>query len=102
MRGALGYTPRARPFGVYTPRAGLDKLTAKPALIVWGDRDIAFRDKERERFEATFSSHRTVILEGAGHYIQEAAPDEIAEAIRDWWGNIDTCGQEGPSMTEPT
>ena len=65
--------------------AGLGRLASKPALIVRGDRDITFRDKERERFERTFTSHRTVILEGAGHYIQEDAPDEIADAIREWW-----------------
>ncbi len=64
--------------------AGLAKLAAKPALILWGDRDIAFRTKERKRFERTFPAHRTLILEGAGHYIQEAAPDEISEAIMEW------------------
>jgi haloalkane dehalogenase len=64
--------------------AGLDKLASKPALLVWGDRDIAFRDKERKRFEAVFSNHRTLVLEGAGHYIQEDAPDEITAAIRAW------------------
>jgi haloalkane dehalogenase len=31
-----------------------------------------------------FPNHRTVILEGAGHYIQEDAPEEIIEAIREW------------------
>ncbi|MBK8012158.1 MAG: alpha/beta fold hydrolase [Deltaproteobacteria bacterium] len=71
---------------------GLEKLKSKPALIIWGDRDIAFRDKERARFEATFSNHRTVVLDGAGHYIQEAAPDEIAAAIRDWHAGLDRQG----------
>ncbi len=64
--------------------AGLGALAHKPALIIWGDRDIAFRDRERRRFEAVFPEHRTVILTGAGHYIQEAAPEEIADAIRAW------------------
>ena len=65
--------------------SGLERLASKPALIVWGDKDIAFRAHERERFELAFPTHRTLILEGAGHYIQEAAPEEIADAIRDWW-----------------
>ena len=65
--------------------SGLKRLASKPALIVWGDKDIAFRTPERERFEMAFPNHRTLILEGAGHYIQEAAPEEIVEAIRDWW-----------------
>ena len=71
-------------------QAGLAELVAKPALILWGDRDIAFRDRERKRFEAAFPDHRTVILKGAGHYIQEAAPDEIAEAIMAWRPVLDT------------
>ncbi len=65
--------------------AGLGSLTGKPALIVWGDRDIAFKEKERQHFEEIFKAHNTVILHGAGHYIQEDAPDEIAAAITSWW-----------------
>ena len=52
---------------------------------VWGDRDFAFRDKERKRFESLFERHRTVMLPGAGHFIQEDAPEEIAKAIKQWW-----------------
>ena len=64
--------------------ATLPRLAGKPALIVWGERDPAFRARERRRFEAIFPRHRTVILQGAGHYIQEDAPREIVEAIRAW------------------
>jgi haloalkane dehalogenase len=64
---------------------GLAGLADKPTLIVWGDRDIAFRDQERQRFEGLFPQHHTVPLPGAGHYIQEDSPDEIAAAIRSWW-----------------
>jgi haloalkane dehalogenase len=66
-------------------QTGLAALAAKPALILWGDRDDAFREQERQRFETVFPNHRTVILRGAGHYIQEDAPAEIAEAIAQWW-----------------
>jgi haloalkane dehalogenase len=31
-----------------------------------------------------FDDHRTVLLEGAGHYIGEDAPAEIAAALLDW------------------
>jgi haloalkane dehalogenase len=67
--------------------AGLARLRDRPTLIMWGTRDIAFRAKERERLERCFPNHRTVILEGAGHYIQEDAPDEIVAAIREWAGD---------------
>jgi haloalkane dehalogenase len=65
--------------------SSLAKLQQKPALIVWGDRDIAFRPKERARFESLFPNHKTVELRGAAHYIWEDAPTEISTAIRDWW-----------------
>lgn len=64
---------------------GLARLRHLPALIVWGDRDVAFRSPELQRFEQLFPRHRSVILRGAGHFIQEDAPDEIATAIRSWW-----------------
>jgi haloalkane dehalogenase len=63
---------------------GLPVLKDKPALIVWGNKDVAFRDKERRRFEAQFADRRTAILDGAGHYIQEESPAEIVDAIRSW------------------
>ncbi len=65
--------------------AGLAALRDKPALILWGDADIAFRPSERARFGTAFPRHRTVILKGAGHYIWEDAPEEIVPAIREWW-----------------
>jgi haloalkane dehalogenase len=64
---------------------GLDRLADKPALIVWGDKDPAFREPIRLRWERTFPNHRTEILHGASHYIQEDAPDEIVAAVRAWW-----------------
>ena len=68
-----------------TCEASLRALRNKPALIVWGDADFAFRSKERERFEVALPRHTTVVLRGARHYIWEDAPDEIASSIRDWW-----------------
>lgn len=74
---------RSRPFLAEIER-GLAALADRPALLVWPTRDIAFREPERRRWEEIFPDHRTVILEGAGHYIQEDAGPEIATAIREW------------------
>lgn len=63
---------------------GLPALAHLPALILWGDRDFAFRAKERRRFETTFPDHRTISLHGAGHFIQEDAAAEIAAALHSW------------------
>jgi haloalkane dehalogenase len=63
---------------------GLGRVADRPALLTWPDRDPAFRGPERRRWEETFPDHRTVILEGAGHYFQEDAPEEVVAAIRAW------------------
>ncbi|WP_410585692.1 alpha/beta fold hydrolase [Amycolatopsis sp. lyj-108] len=64
--------------------AGFADIAHLPALIVWGDADIAFRPQERERLEATFTDHETVIVEGAGTYVESDAPEEFVAAIRRW------------------
>ena len=65
---------------------GLPAIKDKPALILWGDSDFAFKNHERDRFRAAFPDHRDVSLIGAGHFIQEDAPDAISAAITDWYG----------------
>jgi len=73
----------SRPFLADIERR-LARLSDRPALIVWPTKDVAFGDRERRRWEELFADHRTVLLEGAGHYIQEDAADEIVAAIRGW------------------
>jgi haloalkane dehalogenase len=63
---------------------GMDALARLPALIVWADADVAFREKERLRWEQTFPHHSTVVLAGAGHYLQSDAPEEFSDAIARW------------------
>jgi len=74
---------RSRPFLAEIER-GLPQLRDRRALLVWPTKDVAFREPERKRWEEIFPDHRTVLLEGAGHYIQEDAPEEIVAAIREW------------------
>lgn len=42
----------------------------------------AWVDDERFPFESRFADHRTVVIEGAGHFVQSDAPDRFATAIR--------------------
>jgi haloalkane dehalogenase len=79
----------ARPFLAEVER-GLPALRERPALIVWPTADVAFRERERRRWEQVFPDHHTVLIEGAGHYVQEDAPGEIVEAIRRWepWSRV--------------
>ncbi len=78
--------------------AGLPRLAHLPLLLLWGDRDVAFRESERLRFEAAFPRHRTVVLRGAGHYIQEDAPEVMARAMLRWWEEeVQGAGPRPPS-----
>lgn len=81
--------------------ARLPDLAHLPTLIVWGDADIAFRPQERERLEATFTNHETVIVEGAGTYVESDAPEEFVAAIRDWYTHHPAAGAAaGDTSTE--
>lgn len=64
--------------------AGLSGLADRPVLLVWGERDFAFRARERERFERTFPIHETVRLADAGHFVQEDAGEHIAREMSRW------------------
>lgn len=66
---------------------GLGALRELPALIVWADRDIAFREQERRRWEQLLPDHTTRVLHGAGHYLQSDAPRAFARAIEDWFAD---------------
>jgi haloalkane dehalogenase len=62
-------------------------LGAKPALLVWGMKDVAFKPRHiLPRMQATFHGNVTVELPHAKHYIQEDAPGEIAQAITKRFG----------------
>lgn len=66
--------------------SGLRQLADVPTLLVWGDADFAFRMKELHRWEGLMRRHHTVVLEGAGHYLQSDAPADFANAIATWSG----------------
>jgi haloalkane dehalogenase len=57
-------------------------LGDKPALLVWGMRDMVFRPNACiPRMRAAFTDLDVVELPRARHFIQEHAPEAIAEAI---------------------
>lgn len=67
---------------------GLKTLSDKPVLIVWGVEDFAFQEPEREKFESIFTNHKTILLEGSSHFIQEDSPHTITDAIKKWYPTI--------------
>lgn len=77
----------ARPLLARLAREVPAKLGSKPALLVWGMKDFAFRPGPTlPRMRATFPDHVFVELLNAKHFIQEDAPDQIAAAIIERFG----------------
>jgi haloalkane dehalogenase len=77
----------ARPLLARLAREVPAKLGAKPALLVWGMKDFAFRPGPMiPRMRTTFPDHILVELPNAKHFIQEDAPDQIAAAIIERFG----------------
>ncbi|MFD4441802.1 haloalkane dehalogenase [Nocardia sp. NPDC058519] len=58
------------------------RLGAKPTLLVWGMKDMAFRASAfLPRMRDTFTDHQVLELPDAKHFIPEHEPGKIAEAI---------------------
>ena len=58
-----------------------------PALFVGGDRDgpTIWGARSIERFSQTLPQlHRSVILDGCGHWTQQERPDDVNEALLDF------------------
>lgn len=57
-------------------------LTSKNILIAWGIKDIAFREKELNRWVKTFPKATVVRYADAGHFVAEEKPIELADEIK--------------------
>ena len=74
---------------------GLERLRDRPALLCFSDGDVVFGERESERFARALPDHHTVTVRNAGHYLQEDAPREIAEAIAGWHPSL--AGRAAPA-----
>ena len=54
----------------------------KPALVLWGLRDIAFRRKELDRWQSELSRCELHEYPECGHFLAEEAPDEVLSKLR--------------------
>jgi haloalkane dehalogenase len=57
-------------------------LNDKVAVIAWGAKDIAFREKELKTWISAFPKARVMRFPNSGHFIPEENPSELADAIR--------------------
>jgi haloalkane dehalogenase len=65
--------------------ANLRHLAGKPVLIVWPDSDPGFGTTELRRWQALFPAARRIHLARTGQFIDEDAPDDVADAVEAWW-----------------
>lgn len=59
-------------------------LKHKPALFVWGMKDVAFREKELRHWQTALPAAQTVTLPTVGHYVAEEAPQALTAAMADF------------------
>lgn len=59
-----------------------EKLRGRPALIIWGLNDSAFKSHQLSRWSETLPSARVVELEKVGHWPHEEAPDRVIEEMK--------------------
>ncbi|MYB41684.1 MAG: alpha/beta fold hydrolase [Chloroflexi bacterium] len=83
MAALPGYIIRASDWldSIWNERAA---FVDKPALILWGLKDIAFRQEELERWQAELSEARVLTFEDCGHFLAEEAPVRILPALSEF------------------
>ena len=72
-------------------------LAPIPKLIVWGMKDLAFREKELRRWERTFPDADVVRLEDVGHFVPEEAPRALARAVERFLEQL-PCGERDQGL----
>ncbi len=61
---------------------GLDSLSEKPMLLIWGMKDWCFTPAFLEEFERRFPRAETLRIPDAGHYVFEDAADRVIDRLR--------------------
>jgi haloalkane dehalogenase len=57
-------------------------ITDHPALLVWGMKDIAFREQELRRWQSLLPHAETHRLPTVGHYVQEEMGPALVPIVR--------------------
>jgi haloalkane dehalogenase len=60
-----------------------EKINNLPATLVWGMKDIAFREPQLNYWIANWNNPRVVKLANVGHYPHEEAPEEVIKALQE-------------------
>ncbi len=63
-----------------------EKLKHKPTLILWGKKDIAFREKELNIWRNELTNCNVMEFDNVGHFVQEEKGSELCPIIEDFLG----------------
>jgi haloalkane dehalogenase len=66
-----------------------DWIAGKPALILWGMKDIAFRARELKRWKSLFPGAEVRTFDDAGHFVQEEKGEDMARLIEKHLGSLE-------------
>ncbi len=61
-----------------------ENIRNKPALILWGMKDIAFKEKELKHWEELFPQAGVFRFPEAGHFLQEEEGPQLASIIKNF------------------
>ena len=61
-----------------------ERIKDKPALLLWGMKDTAFRANHLARWTDLFTDARTVQFDDAGHFVQEDKGSELCSIIEEF------------------
>ena len=68
----------------------------KPALVLWGHKDSAFRPQELTIWESELTDHVTRNFPRCGHFLAEESPDTVSQSIAQFMlGNPINCAGNG-------
>jgi haloalkane dehalogenase len=74
-----------------------ERIANKPALLLWGMKDIAFKAKELARWQELFPQARVVQYPQAGHFVPDEVGDkaavEIFKFLQEGAGDINVSGR---------
>ena len=63
------------------------RTDTRPRLIMWADSDPVLPLETGQRFAAALGTEVAHVIEGASHFLQEDAGQQIGELIADWLGS---------------
>ncbi|MCL4235119.1 MAG: alpha/beta fold hydrolase [Deltaproteobacteria bacterium] len=61
----------------------VEAIQHKPALLLWGMKDIAFRPRDLARWRSALTNSRIAQFANAGHFVQEEAPESAIAVMRE-------------------